>query len=310
MSRRALVTGADGFLGRAIVRALAEAGAEVLALGRRPGLPPPPGAVERLACDLADPRSELPALDRLGVSVVAHAAGMAGTPRDAAGRRALYAANLDAVERILDAAEASATRPRVISIASAAIYGGSESPLSEDAPLRPLSAYGVSKAAGALAVRMRREVRGLDAVVAVPFNLIGRGQPDALVPQTFVTRITAARGKPGRLAVGDLTAIRDWLDVDDAADAVASLALGRAPEPVYNICTGRGVSVGDVLHRLLTLSGSRLNPESEPSRMRISPAPCAVGDPARLIAATGWQPRRTLDQSLRAMLAAATAEQE
>jgi nucleoside-diphosphate-sugar epimerase len=289
---RVLVTGATGFVGRAACAALAAAGAEVVATARdgRGDVP-----LDLETGDVAG------ALARLRPQAVVNCAGLAaGT-----GPARLMAANHWAAARLLAAAEAAGVA-RLVLIGSAAAYAPmreGQAAIAEDHPLAPISAYGQSKAAlhrlgAAWAARGRMAV-----LTAVPFNLFGPGQPGRQAPQAFVAQL---RARPAAITVGDLAAVRDWVDVRDAARALALLATGAAPPGPYNIATGRGLATGDLLDRLCALTGQAPARIADPAMQARPTLSASIGDPARL-AGCGWRPHLSPDQSLRDMLAAAQA---
>jgi GDP-4-dehydro-6-deoxy-D-mannose reductase len=172
--------------------------------------------------------------------------------------------------------------------------------IAEDHPLAPLGAYGASKAAlhrlgAAWAARGRMAV-----VTAVPFNLMGPGQPARQAPQAFVAQLAA---RTEAIRVGDLAAVRDWVDVRDAGRALALLALGEAPSGPYNIASGLGLATGDLLDRLCVLTGRSPRRVADPAVQARPTLRASIGDPSRLVAC-GWQPRLSVTRSLRDMLAA------
>ncbi len=102
--------------------------------------------------------------------------------------------------------------------------------------------------------------------------------------------------------VGDLTAVRDFLHVDDVADAYALLLQRGTPGEVYNIASGRAVTLDEIhtrMERLLDIAPKR---EVDSSQVRREARPYLVGDAAKLRAATGWRPGRSLDDILRDVL--------
>jgi len=108
--------------------------------------------------------------------------------------------------------------------------------------------------------------------------------------------------------VGNLDVVRDFTDVRDVVRAYWALldrgatgALAR-PATVYNVCSGRGVRLGDVLARLIELAGVNVEVRQDPARFRPADIPVLVGDPSRLRAATGWEPRIALESTLRDLL--------
>jgi GDP-4-dehydro-6-deoxy-D-mannose reductase len=119
------------------------------------------------------------------------------------------------------------------------------------------------------------------------------------VPQAFLDRL---RRDPHRIEVGDLSAVRDWVDVRDVARALVLLADPACATGCFNVCTGIGHSVEEILGRIVGLSG--LSPEIRRNEVLSahSPVSRSIGDCTRLRVATGWSPAATLDRSLRDMI--------
>jgi GDP-4-dehydro-6-deoxy-D-mannose reductase len=99
------------------------------------------------------------------------------------------------------------------------------------------------------------------------------------------------------LRVGNLSARRDFVHVDDGAAAFRLLAEKGTPGGVYNIASGRAFSVGEALERLMAISGVDARIEPDPERMRPVDLPLLLGDASRL-RALGWKPERSLDDAL------------
>ena len=140
-----------------------------------------------------------------------------------------------------------------------------------------------------------------------PFNHTGPGQAPDFVAPAFarqVAAIAAGRSEP-RLAVGNLASVRDFLDVDDVVDAYQRLLDRGVPAGVYNVASGVGRRIGELLDALIELSGARCAIEVDPERVR--PTDVSVGDASRLRAATGWEPRTPWRETLSRLLAAARA---
>jgi GDP-4-dehydro-6-deoxy-D-mannose reductase len=104
------------------------------------------------------------------------------------------------------------------------------------------------------------------------------------------------------IRVGNLDAVRDFADVRDVVRAYWLLLERGEPGAAYNVCTGRGRSIRELLEILLAASSERVEVEVDPERLRPSDTPVQVGDPSRLLAATGWTPRIPIEQTLRDLL--------
>ncbi|MGI8596770.1 MAG: NAD-dependent epimerase/dehydratase family protein [Thermoleophilaceae bacterium] len=273
-----LVTGAEGFVGTHLI-ACAEAS----------GVP----AVAARG-DLRRPESAREVIADAGPVAVVHlaSAGPAGPDGSCAALAddARMAANLLAA-----LAEERPDAPVLIA-GSAAQYGlAALDRLPESAPLAPVAAYGAAKTALELACA------GRDApcvIWARTFNLLGPGQPPSAPVSAWARRLVEAeRGHDDALRTGRLDVVRDFLDVRDAADAYLALLASAAEGPV-NVCSGRAVTLSEILDAMIALSPANPRVERDPALERALDPPRVVGDPGRLHALTGWEPRRSLGESL------------
>lgn len=302
--RRLLMTGATGFIGSALLPLLTGLSRELMTVGRRP---PPGRRARHLALDILDTEAVATAFAEARPDTVLHLAGASLPPSEPAARRAMLALNVMGTEAVLTAARECGAG-HVLVVGSAAQYGPMPDPkrgLREGDPCRPVGLYGISKAAaGAMALDFG-QAAGIAVTLAVPFNVIGAGQPSHLVPATFVRQIVATPdGGPARIAVGDTAAQRDWIDVRDVARAIAILA-GRCRPGTYNICTGRPAPVEALLATLRDISARPIEWSVDGSRLRPDQPSVHFGDPSRITAETGWQPEIGLPQTLTDMLLAA-----
>ena len=287
---RVLVTGAGGFIGGALCAHLTAAGVRVFGSVR--------GDLDLETGDIGA------LLAQVAPEAIVHCAGRLGEPADEAGRQALFASNHLAAERLLQAAARMRPLPRVVLVASAAIYApmaDRQPAIAEDHPTGPVGQYGASKAAAVILAQAMTARGDLPVVTAVPFNVLGPGQPARLVPQAFVTQL---RARPASMRVGDLTAVRDWVDVRDVAAALAALAAPGVEPGLYNIASGTGITTGDLLDRLCSVAGVRPDRIADAAVVARPTVSRSIGDPAKIAAATGWHPAIPLESSLAAMWAA------
>jgi GDP-4-dehydro-6-deoxy-D-mannose reductase len=177
-------------------------------------------------------------------------------------------------------------------------------PVGEDAPLRPVSVYGASKAAAEIAALQWYRAYGLDVVVARPFNHTGPGQAPDYVCSALARQVAAieAGRQPPVLEVGNPDPVRDFGDVRDVAEAYrALLERGRAGE-AYNVCTGEGASVAEVIAQLRVHARVPLRVHVDPKRAQGPQVDRLVGDRTRIGRDTGWAPRIPLTDTLRDLL--------
>lgn len=289
---RAFVTGGHGFVGTWLCRHLEAQGDEVVA---------PTAAV-----DVTDQGAVAGAMAAAEPEVVYHLAGLAHVGGSWARPDEYLRVNTFGTLQVLEAARRCAPVPRVVLVGSADVYGASVSddrPIGEDTPLRPVSPYAASKAAAEMVGLHAHFGRHVPVVIARAFNHAGPGQSPAFVVAGIAQRIVAAVASgAGTLSVGNLSPRRDLTDVRDVVRAYRLLAERGQPGEAYNVCSGRAVSVEEVVRRMLALAGAGLELVTDPELVRPVDAPVLCGDPSKLRAATGWEPEHSLDDTLRAVL--------
>jgi GDP-4-dehydro-6-deoxy-D-mannose reductase len=300
---RVLVTGADGFVGRRLVPRLAGAGHDVVAAVQG-AAPPFPDGVRTRRLELRQAAS-VAACVASGFDAVVHLAAIAsGTEarRDPGMAWEVNAAGTARLcEAVADVRARSGREARVLVVSTAEVYGvGTGQQLRKETdPVLPCSPYAASKLGAEVAAFEVQRRTGLAVIAARPFPHTGAGQTDRAVVPAFARRLVAARRDgAGTIPVGNLDAVRDFLHVDDVVDAYLALLEQGAPGSAYNIASGQGVSIGEVLERLGALVGCRITAVPDPSLMRQADIPHLVGDATRLRDRTGWAPRRALDDAL------------
>src|SRR3989442_4297225 len=208
---------------------------------------------------------------------------------------------------LLEAVRAGAAAPRIIAVGSADEYGlvrPDEVPRREDAPPRPDSPDAVSKVAQGYLALQYALAPGLHVVRTRTFHHTGPRRGEQFAESSFARQLAEieAGQRPPRLEVGNLDVVRDFTDVRDVVRAYWMLLDRGVPGEVYNVCSGRGVRLGELLQRLIGVSGRRVRVHVDPSPLRPADAPILVGDPGRLRAATGWEPRIPLERTLADLL--------
>jgi GDP-4-dehydro-6-deoxy-D-mannose reductase len=210
--------------------------------------------------------------------------------------------NIVGTINIFEAVRRAKYSPRILVACSSEEYGyvePDEVPITEDNPLRPLSPYGVSKVGQDLLSYQYFKSYGVEAVRTRAFNHTGPRRGRVFVCSNFAIQIVEAqKGLRPHVNVGNLDAVRDFTDVRDTVQAYwLALEAAEAGE-VYNICSGTGFSIRDVLEKLIAVSGADVEVVVEPDRLRPSDVPLLVGDNAKFVEQTGWRPEIPFDQTL------------
>jgi GDP-4-dehydro-6-deoxy-D-mannose reductase len=311
---KVLVTGADGFVGRHLVRHLLQSGDEVAA-GCRPGGPPVdwtegtsagarPVVVPLEVTQDASIRAAL----AWGPDAVVHLAAVASVRQARHDPGVAWEINAAGTARLMVAAaesrETGQGDPVVLLASTGEVYGaGPPGARLETDPLRPLSPYAASKVGAEAAALETWRRTGLRVLVARPFPHTGAGQSTQYAVPAFAERLRVARVTgAASVPTGNLDPVRDLLDVRDVVRAYRLLLeRGKAGE-VYNVARGEGVSLAEVFSRLAALIGSAAVPVPDPSLVRATDIPHLVGDSTKLRRATSWAPTISFDRTLQGLV--------
>jgi GDP-4-dehydro-6-deoxy-D-mannose reductase len=300
-----LITGASGFAGRHLLAHLA--GAHEVVGWFRSSAPPAPlrDAARWRAVDLLDRASVRAAVAEARPQRVYHCAARSHVQGSWDEPAQALAHNVLATHHLLDAIRrADLGGCRVLITGSAAVYAPADTPLDEDAAVRPDSPYALSKLAQEMLGRRAVDEDGIDVIVARAFNHTGPGQSPAFMASGFAQQIARLERQGGEpvLRVGNVDARRDLSDVRDVVRAYAALMSNGVPGEVYNVASGRAPTVRTVIDTLADLAGLHLRLEVDPARLRPLDSPVLVGDASKLRGTTGWHPTIPLEQTLADLL--------
>ena len=298
---RILVTGATGFVGRRLVARLAAAGHSVGAVAiDQHELP---AATARFSVDIRDSAALAGVIDRFAPDRIVHLAALSHVGESWRRIPDYFAINVLGVEHVV----AEARGCPVLFMSSAEVYGlvpDEAQPIPESRQVAPRTPYAMTKAAA------ERLALAAGATVVRSFNLIGAGQAPSFALPSFAAQLAAIEtGAEPVLSVGNLSARRDFVHVDDAATALVRLAEAPQPGKVFNLASGEDYSIAELLARLVALSGLEVRCEEDPEKLRPVDVPRLCGDASRL-RALGWAPERGVEAALCDLFAEARANRK
>jgi len=304
----AFITGIAGFAGSWLAEELLERGFEVT--GSLPSgestenIKGIKRRVKLVGLDILDGSRCSIVISQIKPKYIFHLAAFASVGKSFEQEALTLKVNIDGTLNMLRAASDLGKKlTKLVFVSSADCYGDVKpagKPLRETQALNPLSPYGISKAAGESLGRYYHRVHGVPVVVARAFNHSGPRQTDNFVIPSFarqIASIEAGRTKPV-LKVGDLSAQRDFSDVRDIVGGYRLLAEKAAPGEIFNLGTGRAVSIQKVLDMLLAESTVKITVMRDKSRFRIANIPILKGGVRKVTQEHGYCRRYSLKETL------------
>jgi UDP-glucose 4-epimerase len=296
-----LVTGGAGFIGSHVVeRLLAREAGELhvlddLSRGRREWLS---RDVFLHQVDLREADSVRRTVADVHPEAVLHLAALHFIPAVDEAPEFARRVNVEGTQNLLDAL--SMSRPAVLLFAStAAVYADRSGPIPESSPVAPGDLYGETKATGEGLVAQFGKQTGTHCVVARLFNVIGERETNPHVVPELVRQLRA--GAPS-VQLGNLQTRRDYTDAVDVAEALVRLLLADPGRTVFNVGSGRGTSVAELVSSCERILGREITGSVDQSRRRKHDRDELIADVKLLRAATGWAPTRSLEETLRRLL--------
>ncbi len=299
---KVLVTGASGFAGRHFVEYLSGVrGVEVHGLVRS-ATQPAAGLKARFhACDLLKSGQVLAVIRRVRPDRIFHLAAQSSVPVSWKEPGATFDVNVLGTLHLLEAVRKLNIDPLIHIAGSSEEYGkGSGRPLRETDGTAPLNPYGASKDAQSRLAGYYASFAGLRIIRTRGFSHTGPEQNDLFAVSSFakqVARIEKKKQEPV-ISVGNLGAVRDYTDVRDVVRAYwLALEKGKSGQ-IYNVCSGTGRRMSDVLDALVRSSRVKITVKKEEDRLRPADTAKIVGDGSKFRKATGWKPQITLEKTL------------
>lgn len=197
---------------------------------------------------------------------------------------------------------------RILSVGSSEEYGNvahSELPVSENHSVAPLSPYAVARVSQEMLSRVFVDAYGMEIVMTRSFNHIGPGQDERFVIPGFIKKIfkIKQRGRSeGVIETGDLSIVRDFVDVRDVVRGYYLLLLHGRKGEIYNICSGRGIALSEAVTIIADKAGVKVTAKTNPMLVRPNDHKEIVGVCDKMESETGWKRRYAFGETIQDMI--------
>lgn len=306
---RALITGITGFAGSHLADHLLADHPEVEVYGihrwrsRRDNIEHLDQRLTLLEADLRDYTSLHHLLDEVRPDYIFHLAAQSFVPSSWRAPAETLTTNIAGQTNLFEAVRALDLDPTIQIACSSEEYGlvlPDEVPIRESNPLRPLSPYAVSKIGQDFLGYQYFQSYGLKVLRTRGFNHTGPRRGSVFVASNFSRQVAAIEAgiQEPVIRVGNLDAVRDFTDVRDMVRAYWLAVTRGRPGEVYNICSGTGITIRELLDRIVAMAEVEVRVETDPERLRPSDVETLIGDSSKFRADTGWEPEIPFDQTL------------
>jgi len=307
---RYLITGFSGFVGKHFLEYLETLHSPVSVLGV--DIVPPDFGLDRLhhmQCDF----EKMDLLDREGIekiilqfqpSYILHLASYSSVAFSWQNPVKSFQNNTNIFLNVLEAVRSISSKVRILSVGSSEEYGdlvGVNALFHEEDALHPVSPYAVARVSQEMLSKVYAEGYGLDIVMTRSFNHIGPGQKEIFVVASFAKRLVEMKKEGAtspKLMTGDISLIRDFVDVRDVVRAYDGLLKKGRKGEIYNICRGVGYSLKELVQQIASILGMEVLTETDEGLIRPRDNKVIVGSNEKIKRDIGWAPAIPLRRSL------------
>ena len=278
---RYLITGASGFVGKHLKSFLKEnvPQSTVLGIGR--------DNLSDEQVDLHDRKSLTKTLKAFNPHFIIHLASDSSVSYSWKQPIESFSNNVNIFLNLIESVRKLSLESRILSVGSSEQFGivrTADLPLSENSPQNPISPYAVARTSQEMLSKVYADGYGLDIVMTRSFNHFGPGQDERFVISSFAKQLIQKMHdkNDSPLLTGDLSIIRDFIDVRDVVRIYNELLHKGEKGEIYNVCSGKGFSLKEILEHLIKLSGSSVEIKTDPALVRPMDNPHIIGDNTKL----------------------------
>jgi GDP-4-dehydro-6-deoxy-D-mannose reductase len=301
---KCLVTGASGFIGSHLAELLVAQGHTVYALSRRASdLGTNGKGLTFLACDILDREGLFKFVADIRPDTVFHLAAQSSPKVSWADPEETFRTNVFGTLYLLDAIRATDVKPVIEVVCSSSEYAPipNGEPIREDDTQEPSSPYALSKITQDKLCVLYVKAYGMHIVRVRPFFIIGPRKTGDVTSDLARGIVAIEQGLKTKLKLGNLASVRDFLGIEDALSAFQVIAERGTTGEAYNVCSGGGYEVSEILNRLIALAQVPIETEQDESLLRPLDEPVKIGDNEKL-RLLGWKQRQSIDVTLQEIL--------
>lgn len=296
---RILVTGSSGFIGSHLCQFLKKQGAEIL--GTTLHYEEKKDSIKRVEINLLEKEKIEKLIEDIKPDMIFHLAGQTLAMPSWENPEETFKTNIFTTLYILEAVKKFKLKSRVVIFSSASIYNSSIKKIKEDSPFFPNSPYGLSKITIDYLASLYSVGKKVDTVRIRPFYIVGPGKISDVVSDFAKRIIEVEKDRSGEVRVGNLDGVRDFVDIEDAILAIWYIAQKGKTGEVYNLSSGKGVEVAEVLKIMTSFSKKKIKIVSDPKLFRPIDEDFKIGDNSKL-KKLGWRPLVPLETTLKKTL--------
>lgn len=297
-----LITGSTGFVGKHLIEKLKSKGSDVFALYRN-NLNSKVDGVLYKQIDLNNVESLKKYLNEIKPKNIIHLAADSSVAFSWEYPIKSFNNNMNIYLNLIDAVRQSSINPTILSIGSSEVYGKVKKgciPIKESNKLNPTNPYSVARVSQELISDLYLKAYGLSIIKTRSFNHLGVGQDSRFFIPSVIKQLLDI--KSPNLKLGNLDIIRDFLDVEDVVDAYFDLIQHGISGEVYNVCSGLGYSLNEIVKKVMYLTKIKKPIILSQAKLRPIDNPIIVGDNSKLKLLNNWKPKNDIDISIKKML--------